>query len=202
MEVEVEEINDNPGRWFAVRVKPRAEKMVATQVRYKGYDEFLPLYKDRRRWSDRFQWVELPLFPGYVFCRLTSESRLPILTIPGVINFVGIGKAPAAIDDAEIAAIQATTRSGMATEPWPFLSVGQRVRVAEGPLTGMEGLLVEARKRHRIIVSVSLLQRSMAVEIERDWVRPLDSAASRFRSQFKPTLADLASFQVQEPVAG
>jgi transcription antitermination factor NusG len=167
--------------------------VVATLLRQKGYEEFLPLYKERRRWSDRFKWVELPLFPGYVFCRLASESRLPILTIPGVLHFVGIGKAPAAIDDAEVATIQATIRSGLTAEPWPFLSVGQRVRVEEGPLTGVEGLLVDDRKRQRIVVSVSLLQRSVAVEIQRDWVRPLNGSVHRMMSQFTPTLADLGA---------
>src|SRR5580704_5645490 len=106
----LEESVITPGRWFAVRVK--------------GFEEFLPLYRDRRRWSDRFKWIELPLFPGYVFCRLDSENRLPILTIPGVLHFVGIGKTPVPIDDSEITAIQMATGSGLFAEPWPFLEVG------------------------------------------------------------------------------
>jgi|HubBroStandDraft_4_1064222.scaffolds.fasta_scaffold42819_2 transcription antitermination factor NusG len=166
-------LNQLPGKWFAVRVKPQAERMVATVARHKGFEEFLPLYKARRRWSDRFKWVDLPLFPGYVFCRLKQESRLPILTIPGVLHFVGIGKVPVPIDDAEVAAIQTAIQSGLWAEPWPFLGVGQRVRIEEGPLTGVEGLLIEVRKKQRLVVSVSLLKRSVAVEIERHWARPL-----------------------------
>jgi transcription antitermination factor NusG len=193
MDVELGGSSDyNPGRWFAIRVKPRAERVIATLLNHKGYEEFLPLYKERRRWSDRYKWVELPLFPGYVFCRLMSESRLPILTIPGVLHFVGIGKAPASIDDAEVAAIQATMRSGLSVEPWPYLAVGQRVRVEEGPLCGVEGLLIEARKQDRIVVSVTLLQRSVAVEIDRSWVRPLDGSAQRAVSQFRPILGNPA----------
>src|SRR5579863_2483916 len=92
--------------WFALRVKSRSEKIVATIARNKGFEEFLPLYQSRRRWSDRFKSVELPLFPGYVFCRLNPEFRLPLLTIPGVMSFVGIGKVPVPIEEAEIAAIK------------------------------------------------------------------------------------------------
>jgi transcription antitermination factor NusG len=187
--MEGEKIFDQvPGKWFAVRVKPQAEQVVATLARYKGFEEFLPLYKVRRRWSDRFKWVDLPLFPGYVFCRLKEESRLPILTIPGVLHFVGIGKVPVPIDDAEVAAIQTATQSGLAAEPWPFLDVGQRVLIEEGPLSGVEGLLVDVRKKQRIVVSVSLLKRSLAVEIERHWARPIDSTGPKWGLRATPAL--------------
>lgn len=159
--------------WFALRVKPRFEKLVATVAHNKGFEEFLPLYKSRRRWSDRYKTVELPLFPGYVFCRVNPERRLPLLTIPGALHFVGIGKIPAPVDEAEIAAIQAALRSGLYAEPWPFLDVGQRVRIADGPLADLEGILIQVRKQHRVVISVTLLRRSVAVEVECDWVRPL-----------------------------
>ena len=161
-------------QWFALRVKSRYEKLAATMAHNKGFEEFLPLYKCRRRWSDRFKSVDLPLFPGYLFCRMNPEYRLPILTIPGVLHLVGLGRMPVPIDDAEVAAIQTAVRSGLGVEPWPFLDVGQRVRLEDGPLAGLEGILVERRKQHRIVVSVTLLKRSVGVEIEADWVRPLD----------------------------
>jgi transcription antitermination factor NusG len=183
-----------PGKWFAVRVKPRAEQVVATVARHKGFEEFLPLYKARRRWSDRFKWVDLPLFPGYLFCRLKEESRLPILTIPGVLQFVGIGKVPVPIDDAEVAAIQTAIQSGLGAEPWPFMDVGQRVLIEEGPLSGVEGLLVEVRKKHRIVVSVSLLKRSLAVEIERHWARPLDQNRPKLGFRATPALIATAPY--------
>ncbi len=175
--------------WFALRVKSRSEKIVSTIARNKGFEEFLPLYQSRRRWSDRFKSVDVPLFPGYVFCRLNPEFRLPLLTIPGVLSFVGIGKVPVPIDDAEIAAIQTAVGSGLLAEPYPFLEVGQRVRIAEGPLTGIEGLLVEVRKQQRLAVSVSLLKRSVAVEIDRHWVRPLDAGGREISVQIRPALA-------------
>lgn len=175
--------------WFALRVKSRSEKIVATIARHKGYEEFLPLYQSRRRWSDRFKSVELPLFPGYVFCRLNPEVRLPLLTIPGVLSFVGIGRIPVPIDDAEIAVIQAAIGAGLSAEPYPFLEVGQKVRLAEGPLAGLEGLLVEVRKQQRLAVSVSLLKRSVAVEIDRHWVRPLDASGREMSVQIRPAFA-------------
>ena|SRR5436190_16984769 len=160
--------------WFALRVKSRCEKLVAKIAENKGFEQFLPLYACRRRRSDRFKCVELPLFPGYVFCRLDPQYRLPLLMTPGVLHFVGIGKIPVPIDDEEISVIQRILRSGAEAEPWPFLEVGQKVSIEYGPLAGLEGLLVEVRKQHRLVVSVTLLKRSVAVEIECDWVRPPD----------------------------
>jgi transcription antitermination factor NusG len=184
---------DRRNNWFALRVKPRFEKTVATMARNKGYVEFLPLYQCRRRWSDRFQSVEVPLFPGYVFCQINPEFRLPLLTIPGALHFVGIGRIPCPIDDLEIAALQTAMGSGLWAEPWPFLDIGQQVRLEEGPLAGLEGLLVEVRNKHRLIVSVSLLKRSMAVEIDRDWVRPLDCNVSKYQRSLAPQLVAAAT---------
>lgn len=171
----VEEIHDfRPEQWFALRVKSRCERIVATVAHNKGYQEFVPVYQCRRRWSDRVKSLELPLFPGYVFCRLNPDHRLPLLTIPGALHFVGIGKTPAPIEDEEIAAIQAAMQSGLPAEPCAFLTVGQRVRLEDGPLAGLEGILTETPNKQRIIVSVTLLRRSVAVGIERHWARPLD----------------------------
>jgi transcription antitermination factor NusG len=164
----------DPERWFALRVKSRSEKIVATMAQHKGFQHFLPIYQSRRRWSDRFKSVEFPLFPGYVFCRLDPQHRLPLLTIPGALNFVGIGKVPVPIEDAEIEAIQTAVRSGLSAEPWPFLEIGQRVRLEDGPLAGVEGIFIGDSKQQRIVVSITLLKRSVAVAIERHWAAPLD----------------------------
>jgi transcription antitermination factor NusG len=172
----VEKYNDPENdRWFALRVKSRVERVVALAARNKGFEEFLPLYRSRRQWTDRTKSLDLPLFPGYVFCRLNPERRLPILTIPGVLHFVGIGKIPVPIEESEIAGIRRAVESGLFTEPWPFLEVGQRVRLEAGPLAGLEGILVEARKQHKLAVSINLLKRSVAVAIERHWAAPLET---------------------------
>jgi transcription antitermination factor NusG len=161
-------------RWFALRVQSRCEKVVAAVARNKGFEEFLPLQQGHRRWSDRLKAIDLPLFPGYIFCRLDPQRRLPLLTIPGVLHFVGVGKIPSPIEDTEIAAIQKAVGSGNFTEPWPFLDVGHRVRLEDGPLAGLEGILVETPKRQHVVVSVTLLKRSIAVAIERHWAAPVD----------------------------
>lgn len=160
-------------RWFALRVKSGHEKLVATIAHNKGFQEFLPLYRSRRRWSDRIKAVEAPLFPGYIFCRLHPERRLPLLTVPGAMHFVGIGKVPEPIEDIEIDNIQRALRTGLLAEPWPFLKVGQHVRLVDGPLAGLEGLLIKVRNQHRLVVSVSLLRRSVGVEIDGQWAEPM-----------------------------
>ena len=175
-------------QWFALRVKSHCEKVVSTIARNKGFEEFLPLYQCRQRWSDRLKLVDFPLFPGYVFCRLDPQYRLPLLTIPGVLHFVGIGKTPVAIEDEEIVAIQSAVKSGLAAEPWPFLEAGQRVRLEDGPLAGLEGFLVEVRKQCRVVVSVTLLKRSVAVEIDREWVAPLDQSGTPMPIQIRRSL--------------
>jgi transcription antitermination factor NusG len=140
----------------------------------RGYPEFLPLYRSRRRWSDRLQDVDLPLFPGYVFCRLDIHRRLPALLIPGVVRIVGLGKTPIPVDDHEIAAVQAVAKSGLLAQPWPFLKAGQTVTIEEGPLRNVTGILTEINGSEQLIVSITLLQRSLAVAIPRQSIRPAD----------------------------
>jgi transcription antitermination factor NusG len=144
--------------------------MTAEMVAVKGYESYLPLYRSKRRWSDRMVEKELPLFPGYVFCRFDPQFRLPILTTPGVISIISSGKAPLPIPHAEIASIRTAIESGMLVLPCAYLREGERVRVLEGPLEGVEGILVRQKNQSRIVLSVEMLERSVAVEIERDSV--------------------------------
>jgi len=159
--------------WFAVRVRSNYERITSTILRGKGFEQFAALYLTKRRWSDRLKEVELPLFPGYVFCRFDPDRRLPILTTAGVVHIVGVGNTPEPVDQAEIAAIQAVVRSGLPARPWPFLRVGERVRVEYGSMKDVEGIVVSFKKELRLVISVTLLQRSVAVEIERGWIRPV-----------------------------
>jgi transcription antitermination factor NusG len=160
-------------RWYAIRVKSNRESVVATALRGKGFDQFLPTYVARRQWSDRVMETEVPLFKGYVFGHLDIEKKLRVLTIPGVIELVGVGKAPQPVEDSEIEALQIIARNGLPAAPWPFLRAGQRVRIERGPLKDVEGILIEVKNRFRLVVSVSLLQRSVAVEVDRESVIPL-----------------------------
>jgi transcription antitermination factor NusG len=161
-------------QWYALQVQSRLAAIASATLRGKGYEEFLPLYKERRRWSDRVKQLDMPLFPGYLFCRFDPRDRLvPILTTPGVIGIVGAGKTPIPIPDDEIEAVRKILRSGLAAQPWPFLDLGSRVYIQHGPLTGLEGIVTNIDKIYRLVVSVNLLQRSVAVEIDRDWARPV-----------------------------
>jgi len=118
-----------------------------------------------------------PLFPGYIFCQFDAQKRLPILVTPGVVGVVGRGRIPVPIEDSEIAAIQTVVSSGFHAEPWPYLEIGQRIRIEDeslnSSLNGLEGILINFRGRQRIVVSVSLLRRSVALEIDRSRVRPM-----------------------------
>jgi transcription antitermination factor NusG len=164
-------------QWYALQVRPRFEKIVTAHLQHKGYGEYLPLYKSRRRWSDRIKELELPLFSGYTFCRFDIHNRLPILMVPGVLSIVGAGKHPTPVSDEEILAIQDIAQSGLEYGPWPFIKAGQPVSVERGPLAGLEGVVVEIKAGWRLIVSLPLLQRSVAVEIDRDCVQPISSSS-------------------------
>ena len=165
--------DSNKLEWFALQVRSNREKAVQLALQTRGYTEFLPLYHARNRWSDRMKDVDLPLFPGYVFGRFTFTRRLPILTIPGVVRIAGTGRNPEPVDEAQLDAIRSLVTSGLPLAPWPFLQVGDRVLIEKGSLTGIEGILVQTKSQCRVVLSVDLLQRSVGVEIERDWIRPV-----------------------------
>jgi transcription antitermination factor NusG len=159
--------------WFALQVRTKHELGIADSLRGRGYDLFVPLYRRRKVWSDRIKVVDAPLFPGYLFCRLNIHHRLPVLMTPGVIQVVGYKHRPTPVDEAEIDAIQTMAMSGISSQPWPFLQAGDRVQIERGPLRGLEGILVEVRGTHRLILSVTLVQRSVAVEIDSAFVKSL-----------------------------
>src|ERR1700745_1932890 len=144
--------------WFALQVHTRHEQAVANLLRGRGYDPFVPLYQCRKRWSDRIRVVDSALFPGYLFCRLNIENRLPALTTPGVVQIVGYKRTPVPVDEAEVNAIRTMVSSGLPCEPWPFARAGERLQIERGPLRGLDGTLVEIRATHRFVVSVTLLQ--------------------------------------------
>jgi transcription antitermination factor NusG len=175
--------------WFALQVRTRHESGVANILEGKGYELFLPLYKCRKRWSDRIKDVDLPLFPGYLFCRFNPQDRLPIVSTPGVIQVVGYNRLPVAVEESEIQAIQTMAASGLPNRPWPFLEVGDPVRIETGPLRGLEGHLIDFKGNHRFVLSISLLHRAVAVEIDSISVKPLrESSAQRAKSKAEPQL--------------
>jgi len=157
-----------PLPWYGIRTRSNHERVAATVLSGKGYDPYLPLYRLRRRRTDTVVESEHPLFPGYVFCRFDAKKRLPILMTTGVISVVGFGREPAAIPDEEIEAVKTVLLSGLPAEPCEYLREGQRVRVTDGSLDGVEGILVKKKNQSRMVVSVTMLQRSISVEIDGD----------------------------------
>jgi transcription antitermination factor NusG len=164
-------------QWYALHVKPRFEKYVTSLLTKKGYETLMPIYVLRRKWSDRVKTLSLPLFPGYTFCRFNIDARLPILVTPGVMAILGTGRVPTPVDDSQIEAIRRMVDSEVRTEPCEYLTAGRAVRVESGPLQGLEGIIVRIRDTDRLIVSVDLLMRSVAVDIDRISVMPLPDSS-------------------------
>lgn len=162
--------------WYAVRVRSNFERSASVSFEGRGYETFLPLYRSRRKWSDRTKEIEVPLFGGYVFCRFDQYFRLPILQTPGVVSIVGTSAGPIAVDEQEIDAVRSILQAKLPVGPWPLLQEGQCVSVDRGPLAGVQGIVLEVKNGFRLVVSISILQRSVYAEIDRDWVRPVRAA--------------------------
>jgi transcription antitermination factor NusG len=156
--------------WYGIRVKSNFEQVTAAILRAKGYEEYVPLLRARRRWSDRVKEISTPLFPGYVFCRFDPSHRLPIIQTTGFVNIISFDGVPAPIPDEEIDTVRRMVESKIPVSPHPFLRSGQKIRINRGPLAGVEGMVVEVKKEFRIVASITLLQRSVSVEINREWI--------------------------------
>ena len=177
--------------WYALMVRRGFEKFAAKNLRDKGYEEYLPLSRSKRRWSDRMKTVTTPLFSGYLFCKFDIQDRLPVLVVPGVLSIVGIGKAPATIPESQISSLRQVISSGMQCGPWPFAQAGQSVSVERGPLAGLKGIVIENKSSLRLVLSLPLLQRAVAVEMDRscvDFASP--EATPKFRDNLKKTWRD------------
>ncbi len=179
--IEAAQVAGANGEWYALRVKSNFERAAAAVLSSKGYETYLPCYRQLRRWSDRDVVTDVPLFRGYVFSRFEASRRLPVLTTPGVVHIVPAHQPPAAIEERELAAVRAIVDSGLPVGPYPFLCEGDGVVITRGSMSGVEGVLVQTKGAFRLVVSVTLLQRSVSVEIDRDWVRPSSGPAARRR---------------------
>jgi len=181
------EIHNQQWPWFAILARTSREKTASLVLESAGYECFVPTSKYTRRWSDRTKEIEVPLFPGYFFCRMNPLNRLPVLMTPGVIQIVGIGKTPIPVEEEEIAAIQRVGKNGLATMPWPYLQVGHVARIEDGPLRGMTGIVIKIKSGLKLVLSINLLQRSVAVEIDRSWISaayPVRPTANQTASRY------------------
>jgi len=185
-------VTDQRLAWYALQVKPKHEEVTSTLLTYKGYETYLPRYcsesKKRSRARDRKK-----LFPGYVFCRFSPVSTVQIgsgagvVTTPGVLRIVGAGDVPIPIPDAEIEAFQRILSSHLTSVPWSYFKVGQKVTLCAGPLRGISGVLVSAEREDRLVASINLLQRSLAVDVCLDWINPPAALALAVAELRNPT---------------
>ena len=161
-----EAANPSDSRWVAVYTVARHEKVVARQLEERRIETFLPLYRSLRRWKDRKKEVELALFPSYVFVRIEPGKKLPVLQVPSVVSIVTFNGELAVLPEAEINALRNGLENHLCAEPCPYLKVGKRVRVVRGPMAGAEGILSRKKDRYRFVISVDVLMRSVALEVD------------------------------------
>ncbi len=153
-------------RWYAVATQPRHEKVVTGQLETAGVEVFLPLMKAPSRWKDRRVTLERPIFPGYVFTRIDLDDRRRVYSVPGVVRMISFNGKPAEIDESEIEAVRTCLTQGVRPEPHSFLTSGEKVRVISGVLQGVEGVVLRQKNELRIVVSISLIQQSISVEVD------------------------------------
>jgi transcription antitermination factor NusG len=173
--------------WYALYTRHQHEKTVARLLTGKGFETFLPLYDAVHRWKNGVKQLSLPLFSGYVFLRGPIERWLPVLTTPGIHTVVGFGGKPAMIPCSEIEAVRRVVESPLTTEPHPFIKCGDRVRVNAGPLQGLEGVLLRKKNLWKLLLSVEMLQRSVAVEVDAYMVERVYAAKPRLAPLWLPT---------------
>lgn len=152
-------------RWYAAYTCANHEKRVAEQLTVRSVEHFLATYSSKRQWRDRRVKLEVPLFPGYVFVRLALRNRLQTLQVPGLVRLVGFNGMPTALPDDEIGGLKEGLTSGVHMEPHPFLTVGRRVRITSGPFVGLEGIVKRKKKNLRVVISLEIIQRSVAVDV-------------------------------------
>jgi len=160
-------------RWYAAYTRANHEKRVREQLEQKSVESFLPAYETVRRWRDRRMRLQLPLFPGYVFVRMALMDRLRVLQVPGVVRLVGFNGTPAPLPDQDIESLRGALCQQLRAEPHPYLTIGKRVRILRGPLEGKEGILVRRKANLRVILSIDLIVRSIAVDVDAVDLEPI-----------------------------
>ena|ERR1700740_3705887 len=165
--------------WYALYTCPRHEKSVAQQIEQRSISCFLPLYRSVRRWKDRRKTLELALFPGYVFVHLALQDRLRVLQLPSAVRLVSFNGLPAVLPDGEIDSLRQRLSHGVCMEPHPYLQAGRRVRVCGGPMQGLEGIIVRRKDRCRVVFSLELIMRSVAVEVDEIDLEPVTESKPR-----------------------
>lgn len=171
--------NTAESSWYALRVRTKCEKVVIGGLIQREIVNFLPLYQTRSQWSDRVKTISAPLFPGYVFAKLGQQQLHRVFAIPGFMHLVGRGNVPEPIEQSDIDSVKRLVTAGTGIGPWPFCTAGQLVDVIRGPLAGLQGVFMRAKGQDRLIISLPILQRSVATEIESYYVQPVSGLFRR-----------------------
>ena len=166
------EVNFFEPHWYASYTRSRHEKRIAEHFAQRGVEHFLPLYETIHRWNNGRHRVQLPLFPGYIFVRIALRDRLRVIEVPGFVRLVGFSGQPTALPDSEMEIMRSGLSQRLRAEPHPFLTVGRHVRITGGPFAGLEGVLRRKKSGTRVVVSLGLIQRSVAVDVDIADVRP------------------------------
>ena len=169
-----EESTEQP-HWYAIQTRSRHEKVARDQLAAKGIVHLLPLWRKRSVWKDRIKVIEVPLFGGYLFCYFALPDRIAVLETVGVARIVGISGRPVPVPEEQIAAVRTMVEQRLPYDPHPYLVEGMRVRIKRGVLIGAEGILIARKQKHRLVISVDLIQQSVAVDVDSVDVEPVDS---------------------------
>jgi transcriptional antiterminator NusG len=160
--------------WYAIQTRSRHEKVVRDQFAAKSITHLLPLWRKRSIWKDRVKFVDVPLFGGYLFGYFPLQDRVAVLETVGVARIVGLNGRPVPIPDEQIATVRTMMDQGLPCSPHPYLVEGMRVRIKRGLLAGAEGILIAKKQRHRLVISVDIIQQAVAVDVDSADVEPLE----------------------------
>ena len=162
-------------QWIVVRSKPRSEKVAHNELVKKNIEAYLPLLKERRKWSDRKKWVEFPLFSSYLFARIDIKDSIFVLETQGVNTIVKFGKQIAIVQNSVIKAIRLAMEGGYQLEPVEYFVEGNRVEVVAGPMKGIKGIVAKLRGQNRLIIKIDAIQQALSIQIESKFIRNLNS---------------------------
>jgi transcription antitermination factor NusG len=161
-------------QWYAIYTRSRHEKAIVARLDSRATETFLPLHRSRHTWKNGVHVeVDAPLFPCYLFARISIQDRLRLLQTPGVLGFAATSAQPTAIPNVEIELLRTATEKFKA-EPHPYLTLGDRVRIVVGPLAGMEGVLTRRKQAYRVVLSIEAIMRSIAVEVSEFEIEPIE----------------------------
>ena len=164
---------DQMPRWYAIRTRSRHEKLVRDRLAAEGIEQLLPTVFRLSQWKDRKRRIQIPLFGGYVFVHVPiRQRRLDILKVPGIVRIVGLNNIPEPVPDEEIESVQVFLKTTIRYDPYPYLAVGRRVEIRRGALKGLQGILIKKKNKFKFVLSVHLIQQSVALEIDASDIEP------------------------------